>query len=149
MADTPTAFILFVVLPFHFGAYKLHGRKPAAQMGFTSLPAHRKRRIMGTQRDTGFIDGIIHIFNLKFIPQRDISFFDGGVLQEIFINLNGIEGGIPEKGFELFDNTVGVFRIVFGHPCFNAGSIKKNLESSGTLSNPQKSRSSRDNFIKV
>ena len=46
VADTPFALIFFVVLPFHFGAYKLHGWQPAAQMGFASLPAHRKRRVM-------------------------------------------------------------------------------------------------------
>ena len=95
VADTPFTLILFVVLPFHFGAYKLHSRQSATQMGFTSLPAHWKSRIMRAQRNTGFIDGIVSAFDLKLVLQRNVSFFDRGILEQIFINFNGIEHFFP------------------------------------------------------
>ena len=43
-----------------------------------------------------------------------------------FIGIKGIVQAIVFfKGFELFDNTVGIFGIVFSHPGFNAGGIEE------------------------
>ncbi len=59
MADTAFGFICFVVFPFHLWAYKLHGRKATAQMGFASFPFHRKCRVFGTAWDTILLQGAV------------------------------------------------------------------------------------------
>ncbi len=40
VADPAFGFGLFVVLPFHFGAYVLYRRQPTAQIRFAAFPAH-------------------------------------------------------------------------------------------------------------
>ena len=55
MADTLTFSSFLIIYPFHFGAYELHGRESAAQMGFTSFPFHRKGRIFRAAGNAIFI----------------------------------------------------------------------------------------------
>lgn len=55
MADTLAFTGFLIIYPFHFGAYKLHGRESAAQMGFTPFPLHRQGRIFGTAGNAIFI----------------------------------------------------------------------------------------------
>ena len=55
MADTPAFTSFLIIYPFHFGAYELHGRESAAQMGFTPFPFHRQGRIFGTAGNAIFI----------------------------------------------------------------------------------------------
>lgn len=86
-----------VPFPFHFGADKFHGWKTTAQMRFTSFPFHWKGSIMRTAGNTIIIYGVINPFDFKFVFQRDICFFKGCFLKQIFINLYGIESGIPQK----------------------------------------------------
>lgn len=40
MAYTTFGFSYFIVFPFHFRAYELHGRNPAAQMGIAPFSPH-------------------------------------------------------------------------------------------------------------
>lgn len=43
-----------------------------------------------------------------------------------FIGIKGIIQTVSLfKGFQLFDDTVGIFGIIFSHPCLNAGGIKE------------------------
>jgi len=42
VADTSALACVFIVFPFHFWPYKLHGGDTTAQMGFAALPLHRK-----------------------------------------------------------------------------------------------------------
>ena len=55
MADTPAFTSFLIISPFHFGAYELHGRESAAQMGFAPFPLHRQGRIFGTAGNAIFI----------------------------------------------------------------------------------------------
>ena len=55
MADTPAFTSFLIIYPFHFGAYELHGRESAAQMGFAPFPFHRQGRIFGTAGNAIFI----------------------------------------------------------------------------------------------
>ena len=55
MADTPAFTSFLIISPFHFGAYELHGRESAAQMGFAPFPFHRQGRIFGTAGNAIFI----------------------------------------------------------------------------------------------
>ena len=55
IADTPAFTSFLIIYPFHFGAYELHGRESAAQMGFTPFPLHRQGRIFGTAGNAIFI----------------------------------------------------------------------------------------------
>ncbi len=73
-----------VPFPFHFGAYEFHSRKPAAQMGFASLALHGKGGIMGTAGNAVIIDSVIDSFEFQFVFQRNICFFKGSFLKQIF-----------------------------------------------------------------
>ena len=55
MADTLTFTSFLIVYPFHFGAYKLHGRESAAQMRSAPFPFHRQGRIFRTAGNAIFI----------------------------------------------------------------------------------------------
>lgn len=55
VADTFAFTGCFIVFPFHFWAYKLHGRQPAAEMGFASFAFHWKRRVFRTTGDAVLI----------------------------------------------------------------------------------------------
>ena len=56
---------------------------------------------MGTAGNTVIIYGVIDSFGFEFVFQRNIRFFKGCFPQQIFINLNGIESGIPQKRFRM------------------------------------------------
>ena len=45
------------------------------------------------------IYGVIDSFDFEFVFQGNIRFFKGCFLQQVFINLDGIESGIPQKRF--------------------------------------------------
>ena len=45
MADMSAFTGFLIIYPFHFGAYKFHGGKSAAQMGYASFPLHRKGKL--------------------------------------------------------------------------------------------------------
>ena len=49
MADTFASAGFLVICPLHFGAYKLHGRKTAAQMGPAPFPFHWEEGSFGQQ----------------------------------------------------------------------------------------------------
>lgn len=83
-------------VPFHFGEYEFHGRKPAAQMG-ASLVFYGKGGIMRTAGNAVIIDSVIDSFDFQFVFQRNISFFKGCFQQQVFIYFNGIECRIPRK----------------------------------------------------
>ena len=55
VADTFAFTGCFIVFPFHFWAYKLHGWQPAAEMGFASFAFHWKRRVFRTTGDAVLI----------------------------------------------------------------------------------------------
>ena len=88
-----------VPFPFHFGADKFHGWKAAAQMGSAPFPFHWKGSVMRTAGNAVIIYGVIHPFDFEFVFQGNIRFFKGCFLQQIFINPDGIESGIPQKRF--------------------------------------------------
>ncbi|GFI46370.1 hypothetical protein IMSAGC019_01684 [Lachnospiraceae bacterium] len=88
-----------VPFPFHFGTDKFHGRKAAAQMGSAPFPFHREGSAMRTAGNAVIIYGVIDSFEFGFIFQRNIRFFKGRFQQQIFIDLDGIESGIPQKRF--------------------------------------------------
>lgn len=88
-----------VPFPFHFGTDKFHGWKTAAQMRFAPFPFHWKGRVMRTAGNAVIIYGVINSFDFEFVFQRNIRFFKGCFLRRIFINLDGIESGIPPETF--------------------------------------------------
>ena len=88
-----------VPFPFHFGTDKFHGWKAAAQMGSAPFPFHWEGSVMRTAGNAVIIYGVIDSFEPEFIFQRDIRFFKGCSHQQIFIDLDGIESGIPQKRF--------------------------------------------------
>ena len=63
MADTLTFTSFLIIYPSHFGAYELHGRESAAQMGFTPFPLHWKCGIMRTARNPIFVEGVAIFFH--------------------------------------------------------------------------------------
>ena len=54
---------------------------------------------MRTAGNAVIIYDVINSFEFEFVFQRNIHFFKGCFLQQIFINLDGIESGIPQKRF--------------------------------------------------
>lgn len=54
---------------------------------------------MRTAGDTIAIDGVIDTFDFQLVFQRNIRFFKGRFLQQVFVNLNGIESSISQKRF--------------------------------------------------
>lgn len=67
VADTIGFFRFFIILPFHFGADKLHGRNTAAQMRFTTFPFHWQGRIVRATGDAIFVYRIVNPFKLEFV----------------------------------------------------------------------------------
>ena len=55
VADTSAFPGCFIIFPFHFWTYKLHGRQPAAEMGFASFAFQWKRRVFRTAGDAVLI----------------------------------------------------------------------------------------------
>ena len=88
-----------VPFPFHFGTDKFHGWKAAAQMGSAPFPFHWEGSVMRTAGNAVIIYSVIDSFEPEFIFQRNIRFFKGCFHQQIFIDLDGIESGIPQKRF--------------------------------------------------
>lgn len=99
MADTPFGLILFVVFPFHFWAYKLHGRESAAQMRFASFSFHRKRGVFGTAGDALCIQWTVRFRQGKPSIEWDKSLFKRRFLKKVFVDLNGIKSRVTEEGF--------------------------------------------------
>lgn len=67
MADTSGFFRCFVVFPFHFWADKLHGWKPAAQVGFTAFPFHWKREVIRAAGNPFFIHMVVNPFDFELV----------------------------------------------------------------------------------
>ena len=65
VADTFAFIGCFIIFPFHFWAYKLHGWQPAAEMGPASFAFHWKRRVFRTAGDAVLI---VCIMGLKPSP---------------------------------------------------------------------------------
>ena len=97
MADTPAFSGLLIVFPFHFRAYKLHGGKPAAKMRFTPFPFHRKGGIFWTAGDPVFVQRTVGVRKGDSSVKGDVRFFNGSVLQEVFIDFNGIESSVTQE----------------------------------------------------
>lgn len=97
MADTPAFPGPLIVFPFHFRAYKLHGRKPAAQMGSAPFPFHRKGGIFWTAGDPVSVQRTVSVRKGDPSVKGNISLFNGGALQEVFVDFNGIESGITQE----------------------------------------------------
>ena len=99
MANTFCFLCDAILFPFLFGTDKFHGWKAAAQMRSAPFPFHWEGSIMGTAGNAVIIYDVIHSFDVEFVFQRNIGFFKGCFLQQIFINLNGIASGIPPETF--------------------------------------------------
>ena len=54
---------------------------------------------MWTTRNAVFINDIINTFDFELSFERDIGFFNGSILKQVFINFDGIKSGITKKSF--------------------------------------------------
>ena len=94
----------FVIFPFHFRAYKLHGRDAAAQVGSAAFPAHGNRRVMRAARDAVFVQRAVRIRQGKPSVQWNVRFFKRSFFaKQVFIDFDGIESGIAQKIFWLYE----------------------------------------------
>ena len=99
MADTPFGLILFVVFPFHFWAYKLHGWESAAQMCFAPFPSHRKGGGFGTAGDAFCIQRAARFRQGKPSIEWDVSFFKRCFQKKVFVDFNGIKSRVTQEDF--------------------------------------------------
>ncbi len=101
MADTFVFTGLLIIYPIHFGTYKLHGRESAAQVGFTPFPFHGKGKIFGTAGNPIFIERAVGFRKRDSSVKRNICFFNGSILKQVFINFDGIESSISKENFRI------------------------------------------------
>ena len=73
MTDTLVLTSFFIMYPFHFGTYKLHSRKSAAQVGFASFPLHWQGRIFRTAGDAIFIERAVAFWKRDSSVKREIG----------------------------------------------------------------------------
>ena len=57
---------------------------------------------MRTAWNTIFVYGIINIFQRKFVTQRYKSSFKVQVMEQAFIDFNGVKGSISKKRFGIY-----------------------------------------------
>ena len=99
MTDTLVLTSFFVMCPFHFGTYKLHSRKSAAQVGFASFPLHWQEGSFGQQGMPFSVERAVAFRKRDSSVKRDISFLKGSFLKQIFIDFNGVKSSVSQKCF--------------------------------------------------
>ena len=80
VADTFAFTGCFIIFPFHFWAYKLHGWQPTAEMGFTSFPFHWKGWVFGTAGDAVLIQRAVGFRKGDSAVEGNVSFLKGSFL---------------------------------------------------------------------
>ena len=70
----------FIIFPFHFRAYKLHGWQPAAEMGFASFPFHWKGWVFGAAGDAVLIQRAVGFWKGDSAVEGNVSLPKGSFL---------------------------------------------------------------------
>ena len=77
VADTFAFIGCFIIFPFHFWAYKLHGWQPAAEMGPASFAFHWKRRVFRTAGDAVLIQRAVGFRKGDSAVEGNVSLLKG------------------------------------------------------------------------
>ena len=80
VADTFAFTGCFIIFPFHFWAYKLHGWQSTTEMGSTSFPSHWKGWVLGTAGDAVLIQRAVGFRKGDSAVEGNVSFLKGGFL---------------------------------------------------------------------